>query len=651
MTAPQEHEQQERRRHLAAVPEAGPEPGAQPTVRTVPGHVVGTSAASGWAGAAGRRLGALLRAGLARHAALARDWIADNEVEHRARLAARRRITRDRVHAEKRQAKGKTEAQKADAEVQLARAQREPGEIEVTARMAGIRSMRAAVCAAVPTGVVAGPVYLTLAQGEWATLLAWPAVAGYLAVQEWAAGTPTGGAVAPGSAPVAHAAPSQAHPPEAPVSTGAGPSVLDPDPEPEAGQDPPVVARSESEQRVLARLRRWAESAAERNMRGVQAGEPVLDELGIWVRLHLSGRWTPDRVRKHEDQLRSMLGVATRTRTQLLAGAADDDMVLRIRTRSRDLDTTWSPTSHGLGLDTDTGEPVDISDADRMLVCGASGSGKSWALRPLMARTVRTHHDHLIYLDAKGEEGRLWRGRARVATSPAEIDQVVSELHHEMVRRGQAMVGTTWQGPRLVVVVDEGRVVLSNCEKATIQALIDISAMGRSRGIVLRWCTQYPTTSGEQPGVHKQILPNVDQQLCLRVRSAIHARVGLGDEYAHYKPQEIPTEAQGAAYLAGYGPTLIQGWRLDDTAVAELPERDPWHYGQDDADVEEEDDWIGAQHAVTAALRDAGGQASQSALVEATGYSPSAVKQALKELKGAGRVTKGESHRAPWRLL
>jgi DNA segregation ATPase FtsK/SpoIIIE-like protein len=142
----------------------------------------------------------------------------------------------------------------------------------------------------------------------------------------------------------------------------------------------------------------------------------------------------------------------------------------------------------------------------RMVICGASGSGKSWSSRPLMAAAHIT--GDMVFVDGKGEEATVWRGICRTATEPDDIRQAVAEVHAEMSRRRADMARrgiSVWDGPQLTLFVDEGRVILAWKDKKLLQMLIDISALGRSRGVVLWWATQYPTTSGDAPGIHSQI--------------------------------------------------------------------------------------------------------------------------------------------------
>ncbi|THJ49415.1 ATP-binding protein, partial [Candidatus Frankia alpina] len=84
-------------------------------------------------------------------------------------------------------------------------------------------------------------------------------------------------------------------------------------------------------------------------------------------------------------------------------------------------------------MDTETGEEVLVAFDERMLISGASGSGKSWSIRPLMA-TAHLRGD-LVFVDGKGEEATLWDGVCRVAVTADEINLLIDEVHAEMTRR------------------------------------------------------------------------------------------------------------------------------------------------------------------------------------------------------------------------
>jgi hypothetical protein len=241
------------------------------------------------------------------------------------------------------------------------------------------------------------------------------------------------------------------------------------------------------------------------------------------------------------------------------------------------------PDTHlmSLGTDTETGAEVLVQFDERLLITGASGTGKSWSSRPLMA------HAHLrgelLLLDGKGEEANIWRHVCQCATDTEEVVDAIDYAHAVMTERKKDMARrgiSVWDGEQLTVNIDEGQVILATLaslgkRKAEIkQKLVELSSLGRSRGVVLWWQTQYGVTSGAAPGIDNLIAANMLQRFSLRVANGTHALVAL-DDCAYYEPQQIPDDRsfRGHGYLKGYGPTLIRTWTMNDAAVKALPPR------------------------------------------------------------------------------
>ncbi|MFC3588640.1 FtsK/SpoIIIE domain-containing protein, partial [Streptantibioticus rubrisoli] len=245
--------------------------------------------------------------------------------------------------------------------------------------------------------------------------------------------------------------------------------------------------------------------------------------------MRLDGPWTVKALTDKADSIRALLGARTGLRIRITSGTRGGWAVLSLATRQATDGTSslWTPKLlpadaglMSLGLDTETGEEVLIPFDERLLVSGASGTGKSWSTRPLMA-TAHLRGD-LVLIDGKGEEANVWEHVCRVAVEAGEIRAAIDEAHAEMTRRKRDMKRrglSVWDGAQLTVVIDEGQVVLAlvNGDKDRLQRLIELSSLGRSRGVVLWWATQYPVTDGSAPGVHKMIAPNLLTRFSLRV--------------------------------------------------------------------------------------------------------------------------------------
>lgn len=228
-----------------------------------------------------------------------------------------------------------------------------------------------------------------------------------------------------------------------------------------------------------------------------------------------------------------------------------------------------------IGVDTETGDHVVVQFDERLLVCGASGTGKSWSTRPMLA------HAHLngdlVIIDGKGEEANIWIKVCRVAVEQEEIEAAIDAVHAEMLERKKILAArgiSVWDGPQLTLFVDENQVVLSLISKdaARMQRYRELSSLGRSRGIVVWKATQKPTMTGAAPGIDSQMAGNFLNRFSLRVAGEQEARTAL-DDCAHYGPDKIGEgrEMRGHGYWKGYGPSLIRTWTMDDAAVQRLP--------------------------------------------------------------------------------
>lgn len=442
---------------------------------------------------------------------------------------------------------------------------------------------------------------------------------------------------------------------------------------------------SVEERQLMERLHPtyWVEHAADRGLSGTVTTPPALEPGGIRCEIRLDGTWTVKTLADKADSIRALLGARTALRMRITSASRGGWAVLTLATRSAaaSVSSLWTPERipadplmMSLGLDTETGDEVLVPFDERLLVSGASGTGKSWSTRPLMA-TAHLRGD-LLLIDGKGEEANIWEAVCRVAVEPDEITAAVDEAHAEMTRRKRDMKQrgiSVWDGRQLTVVVDEGQVILALImrDKERLQKLIELSSLGRSRGVVLWWATQYPITDGAAPGVHKLIAPNLLTRFSLRVAGTTQAQVAL-DDCAHYAPHQIPEgrEYRGHGYLKGYGPRLLRTWTLDDDGVRSLP-KSVW-YGSTSAPAEapaparpalrlvKDADYVlappapqapaaevpaqrtEAETAVLDAVRAAGGPVRQKEIVDASGLAKGTVSKTVAKLVAAGDLVKAE---------
>ncbi|RAJ28915.1 S-DNA-T family DNA segregation ATPase FtsK/SpoIIIE, partial [Kitasatospora sp. SolWspMP-SS2h] len=195
-------------------------------------------------------------------------------------------------------------------------------------------------------------------------------------------------------------------------------------------------------------------------------------------------------------------------------------------------DLLWSLEKRNFGVDTVTGEQVEIPLGERMLIAGMSGAGKSVASRPMLFEASEGDTNALVIFDFKKVEGRLWDHRARVVTTAEDALALSEELVEEMTERldllpkGKDKLTPTRERPRITVVVDEGAEVISAAKDALV-GLESVARMGRAASIDLWWMTQKPTIPD---GIPKQIAPQLALKICLAVSTPTEARVVLGED-------------------------------------------------------------------------------------------------------------------------
>ncbi|KOV98177.1 MULTISPECIES: MarR family transcriptional regulator [unclassified Streptomyces] len=353
---------------------------------------------------------------------------------------------------------------------------------------------------------------------------------------------------------------------------------------------------------LLKRLQpqHWKDHAEQRGLAGTLTGRPKLTEAGIVVAVRLDGTWTATKLRTAEDHIRALLGARTSLRMQIKAGKQGGwaELILRTRSAADGDDLTWTPERRSLGVDTVTGEQVTVPLGERLLIAGRSGAGKSVASRPLLYDASEGDTNALVIIDLKRVEGRLWDHRARVASTPREVIDVVDELETEMLDRlsilpkGQDTWTPTKERPRITVVVDEGAEVMTAADKvpyetetgdgrtrtvsrSALPGLESIARMGRAACIDLWWMTQKPSIND---GIPKQIAPQIGVSICLAVRTPAEARVVLGEDAQAkgWNADELPVPGVALIRDGKRKPDPVKVRYMDKSVVIALPDRTPW---------------------------------------------------------------------------
>lgn len=370
-----------------------------------------------------------------------------------------------------------------------------------------------------------------------------------------------------------------------------------------------MLTETDEELRLLDQL--TPEWWAVHGLKDVLITGSVMTQAGVLADLELSGEMTREKLEDKRDRLRLILDVEDDHPLVVLPGGRARRAKLAVRTRrvTEEMDMLWHPGRQGIGADSVTGQTVDVPFTSQLQVSGAKGSGKSWAMRPLMARAVLMPEISPVFADPKIVEGTFWEGLMPVYF-PGQFDEMLDMAVDDMATRADLMRSkrsTVWRpefGPYKVYIIDEGREFLGNLrridqfnqkmarmkkkgaeeeseveltpdEGECLDKVIKISSMGRAWGVFLWWATQYPIVSGKAPGIDTNIDANADWRFSLRVSKPGHATVALGDD-ADYGPHLLTAHPRnrGFGYLGGYGPSLIQTWTVTDEMIGLLAHPD-----------------------------------------------------------------------------
>ncbi|MYT90404.1 cell division protein FtsK [Streptomyces sp. SID8359] len=355
----------------------------------------------------------------------------------------------------------------------------------------------------------------------------------------------------------------------------------------------PDIEPTAEEKALMKRLQpeHWREHAEQRGLSGTLTARPTLTESGIVCAIRLDGTWTATKLRGAEDHVRSLLGARTDLRMQIKAGKKGGWADLTIRTRSAgdgiDL-SGWEPGAPW-GIDTVTGEPVMVPLGRRMLVAGASGSGKSWSTRAMLGEASEYADHRLVLFDMKRVEGLNWNHRARVGVTPDEIltisDELVAEMDDrlKLVPRGRDTIAISTTHPRITVFVDEGGELISAAkDKAYLRIMENLrtlARMGRAAEIIIIWATQKPTMSGEGHGIDSQVAAQITVRASLYLSTSGESMNVFGSDAIEkgWHAHELPEVGHALLRIGAKGKQhAIRTRAFSPTDVIALPARPIW---------------------------------------------------------------------------
>ncbi len=201
---------------------------------------------------------------------------------------------------------------------------------------------------------------------------------------------------------------------------------------------------------------------------------------------------------------------------------------------------------------------IDNPSTPHMLICGATGSGKSVCIKSTIEYVRLAGISHIIVLDPKYEFGRL-KG-CEVVSDISDIEKCMSSLVSEMQNRAKNgvslytlvvfdefadAVSSARSGRSLDIKDENGKVI--GRERSLEENMKMLLQKGRSLGFRVIAATQRASTKV----ITGDAKVNFPVQVCFRVPKAIDSKVVLDEE--------------GAESLAGKGDGLMRSPEYDST--------------------------------------------------------------------------------------
>jgi len=232
-----------------------------------------------------------------------------------------------------------------------------------------------------------------------------------------------------------------------------------------------------------------------------------------------------------------------------------------------------------IGLD-DNGVKVAMSFyGQSILIGGNPGSGKSVAMRVILAGLAASRNVCLVGIDPKHAELSMWRPRFSRLVLGNEVEPTVSllsDLLIEVQRRAEylgttnsAKLQPTSEYPWIVLVIDEWAELGASGDakqRTQINALLRrYLSVGRAVGCTAMLVSQKPTSDSVDTGTRTL----VTHRFALKCGDRHQAEAILG--VGAFLPDQLASAAPGRALWSDGGPaTAIQFFNLTDAQVPDL---------------------------------------------------------------------------------
>ncbi|MFC4494019.1 hypothetical protein ACFPA8_07725 [Streptomyces ovatisporus] len=308
--------------------------------------------------------------------------------------------------------------------------------------------------------------------------------------------------------------------------------------------------------RLALRLQkeRWRKMTENRQLVGLKRGKVQRTKVGVDIHVAYGGKLTADYV---QDKLTAIeTGLALRKgSTRLVEGATQNRGVLRISTRGvlpkvLPLDVPQGRVSikdpHRLAPN-EFGEWTTLNLCQRILIVGASGSGKSSAQRVLSLPVILAEDAELEVWDLKkGVESQHYDGLAvhRVIDADGCVERIEQLLSEELEWRAREMklLGTsTWPTSRThpvrIIMIDEGAAPVRELTVKQLKQLVTLIEQARAFGVFIWLATQFPTDENLPTELRSQFSAVVALLMERASESRIVFEDGVKDGWA---PHRLP---------------------------------------------------------------------------------------------------------------
>jgi len=427
------------------------------------------------------------------------------------------------------------------------------------------------------------------------------------------------------------------------------------------------AARLEMPIKLAYRLQhgRWEEMCHDRDFVGLKRGVVKKSKVGIDVHVTLNRKLTLELLSSKVSALEAGLGTK-RGVIRISPGKTANKAIVRIVLRDPlAKDVSWVRPIGDVSISdlcrvsmVPSGDWIQIKLQQRILIAGASGSGKSVTQRILAAQVIMAKDADLEVWDLKhGTESQHYAGKVidRITTSSEAGARIKHYMQVELPRRARIMkeLGTsTWptseKNPDRVIMIDEGSDLTRHLKKDELKQMYTLVEMARAFGIYIWWATQMPKATNLPTELRSQMSCVIALKLGRKGESQIvfEDRVHEG-----FTPHSLPgkgwmfvLDAEHQVAQESKAPYISEGQfkGIKPARPSSFPPPFPVH----DPDVPEKVSLekekilvtpLNTPKAILEALK--GGEVfSATQLIESTGRSKSQVYDSLNQLLSEGKV-------------